>query len=103
MKKFVAALLLLACVFTFVGCGADKAIGTISGAENEYITIDGVTYERDNASDLSNKDRDDYLGQVSNTKISMKVYSVDGDAEGKYIYAMWDWEGAFYIRQEQTQ
>lgn len=47
MKKAFALLLLLCCLAGIAGCGKDSVIGTISGAENEYITIDEVTYVRD--------------------------------------------------------
>lgn len=67
-----------------------KEIGTISGAENEYITIDGVEYVFDIDSGYSYADKGKYLGKVSNSKITMKVYSVEGDTNGDYIYTRWD-------------
>ena len=100
MKKVMAIVLLLTCTLGLVSCGNGKSIGEISGAENEYTTIDDVTYVQDDSSNFRIKDRGKYLGQVSNSKITMKVYSVDGNADGKYIYALWDWAGAFYARQE---
>lgn len=76
MKKVIAIVLLLACTLGLVSCGSGKFIGEISGAENEYITIDDVTYVLDDSNNFSSKDRGEYLGQVSNSKITMKVYSV---------------------------
>lgn len=31
----------------------------------------------------------------------MSVYSVKSDAEGDFIYVLWDWEGALYKKEEQ--
>ena len=89
----------MALLLGFVACSGNT-IGKISGAENEYITINDVQYILDTDHDFSNADKGKYLGKVSNSKITMKAYSVKGDAEGKYIYTVWDWEGAFYKREQ---
>lgn len=99
--KLIVLLLLLTYALGFAGCGTDHVIGAISGAENEYIIIEDVTYVRDEFCDFSSKDRGAYLGDVTNTEITMRIYSVSGDETGDYIYALWDWEGDFYVRQEQ--
>ena len=99
MKKLIAFTLVMALLLGLVGCSS-KAIGKISGAENEYITIDDVKYVLDTNNEFSQADKGNYLGKVSNSKITMKVYSVKGDTEGEYIYALWDWEGAFYKREQ---
>lgn len=98
MKKLISLLLLLACILGLAACGS--SIGTVSGAENEHITIDGVQYALDTDNAFSSADRGEYLRKVSNDNITMDVYSVKGDTDGAYIYALWDWEGAFYQRQE---
>ena len=100
MKKFIAAILVLGCLLNLTACGGNT-IGKISGAENEYITIDDVKYILDSNNGFSQADIGTYLGKVSNSNITMKVYSVKGDTNGNYIYALWDWEGAFYKKQEQ--
>ena len=99
MKKLLAFAVVVTLLLSLVGCSS-KAIGKISGAENEYITIDNVKYVLDTNNDFSQADKGKYLGKVSNSKITMKVYSVKGDADGEYIYALFDWKGAFY-KQEQ--
>ena len=99
MKKLIAFTLVMALLLGLVGCSS-KTIGKISGAENEYITIDDVKYVLDTNNEFSQADKGNYLGKVSNSKITMKVYSVKGDTEGEYIYALWDWEGAFYKREQ---
>lgn len=99
MKRLMAVALVMALLLSLVACSG-KTIGKISGAENEYITIDDVKYVLDADNDFSQADKGTYLGKVSNAKITMKVYSVKGDAEAEYIYAVWDWEGAFYKKEQ---
>lgn len=99
MKKIIITTLLGFCLFELVACSG-KTIGKISGAENDLITINNVVYELDNNTGFSNADKDKYLGKVTNSKITMKVYSVKGDTDQNYIYTLWDWEGTFYKRQE---
>ena len=77
----------------------NQAIGTIRGAENEWITINDIVYERDENSSFSRKDRGTYIGEAANSKGTMRLYEVDGDNDAQYIYAFWDWEGAIYKRQ----
>ncbi len=97
MKKWIAFTLVMALLLSLVACNG-KTIGKISGAENEYITIDDVKYVLNTNHDFSQADKGTYLGKVSNSKITMKVYSVTGDTEEEYIYALWEWQGAFYKR-----
>lgn len=99
MKKFILVTLVIACLLSLAACGG-KTIGKISGPENDCITIDDVKYNRETNHDFSNADKGKYLGKVSNSKITMRVYSVKGDTEGEYVYALWDWEGAFYKREQ---
>ena len=99
MKRVIAVVLVMALLLSLVACSG-KTIGKISGAENEYITIDDVKYVLDTNHDFSQADKGTYLGKVSNSKITMKVYLVKGDTNGDYIYTLWDWEGAFYKREQ---
>lgn len=104
VKKIVLLLCGVLLLISIISIGkaafGAKEIGTIYGAENEYITIDGVEYVRDIDSGFSYADKGKYLGKVSNSKITMKVYSVEGDTNGDYIYTRWDWEGYFYKKTE---
>lgn len=99
MKRIVVFLFLLICLAGVVHHSTNKVIGTVSGLENERITINDVVYERDLFTDFSRKDRGSYLGKVENNRITMRVYSVKGDNEGDYIYALWEWEGSFYRKE----
>jgi len=99
MKKLIFLLLAMVLLLSLVACSG-KTIGKISGPENDCITINDVKYNRETNHDFSNADKGKYLGKVSNSKITMRVYSVKEDAEGEYIYALWDGEGAFYKREQ---
>ena len=48
---------------------------------------------------FSGADRGKYLGRVTDGNITMRVLSVKGDENGKFLYALWDWEGEFCIRE----
>ena len=84
ITSFAFAIILLLCIAInsfFKG----PIIGTVSGAENEFIVIDGITYIIDDLAE--------------NGDITMRVYSVKEDDSGNYLYALWEWEGSFYVRQ----
>ncbi len=84
ITSFAFAIILLLCIAInsfFKG----PIIGTVSGAENEFIVIDGITYIIDDLAE--------------NGDITMRVYSVKEDDSGNYLYALWEWEGNFYVRQ----
>ena len=78
-------------------------IGTIKGSEYQWIEIDGVRYVEDHDGarehEFSGADRGAYLGSVTNGAITMRVFSVKGDDSGRFIYTLWDWDGAFYSRE----
>lgn len=90
------AAVLLAGVLLFHG----REIGTIRGAEMEEIVIDGVTYVQNNDTGLSYADKGRYLGRAVNNSATFRVYAAKGDTEGRYLYRLWEWEGAFYERKD---
>ena len=90
----IAAVLLCAALLF---CG--REIGTVRGPEMEQIVIDGVIYEQNNDTGLSHRDKGRYLGRAVNDNTTFRVYAVKGDTEGRYLYRLWSWEGAFYERQ----
>ena len=49
---------------------------------------------------FSSADRGEYLGAVTDGNVTMRVFSVKGDNSGRYIYTLWDWDGAFYARED---
>ena len=99
MKKFAIFFFILSLLFGLAACG-EKTIGKITGPENDCIIIDDVKYIRDTNHNYSNADKGKYLGKATNSKIFMRIYTVKGDTEGEYIYAFWDWEGAFYKKEQ---
>lgn len=95
-----AAVLLVLAVPLFKMIFQVPVIGTIRGAECQVIEIDGVQYRENADHGFSSADRGKYLGAVTNGTTTMRVFSVKGDASGRFIYALWDWEGAFYARED---
>ncbi len=77
-----------------------KIIGTVSGAEYEYITIDNKTYEIDFENNYSNADKGNFLGVIRNGDVTFRIYSVKGDKDDNYIYRLWDYDGVFYRLKE---
>lgn len=73
-----------------------KIIGSASGPEWESLTIDGKTYTIDNSNNFSTASRGRFLGIVVAGDTTFRIYSVKGDDEGRCLYRLWDWEGAFY-------
>ena len=75
--KSIIIITLFSCVVTLVGC-SNNVIGTVSGAENDYITIDNIKYIKDYSDEYQNyssNDKDKFLGNVvAGDKIKMKVY-----------------------------
>ena len=71
-----------------------RVIGTISGADLEYITIQDKTYMLDDDNDFSIADKGSFLGVVSNGRDKFRVYSVKGNDQ--YIYRLWSYDGEFY-------
>jgi len=103
MKKILSTVIAVAIILVLAACNNDKAVGTIHGAENDYILYNDVTYVVDTSNNFSNKDRGEYLGKVTNDKVTMKIYTVKGDENLDYLYALWDWEGNIYIREQPDQ
>ena len=76
-----------------------RKFGTVKGAEMEQIVIDGATYVQNNNTGFSSIDRGRFLGRATAGDITFRLYTVKGDAEGKYLFRLWEWEGAFYEKQ----
>lgn len=78
-------------------------IGTVCGAEHEFIEIDGAVYVHTTERPYTSNDRGNYLGSVKNEDITMRVYDVKGDESGQWLFASWEWEGYFYLRVDGVQ
>jgi hypothetical protein len=77
-----------------------KVIGTASGPEYEYITIENKTYVINFANNYSNANKGDFLGIVRGDDVTFRIYSVEGDEGGDYIYRLSGFDGAFYRLRE---
>lgn len=108
VKKIVlilcAALLLISIISIYKATFGAKEIGTISGPEHDYITIDGVTYvsEASSAIDIpyDRSDKGRHLGIIKSGDQVFHIYEVKGDTERNYLYWTWEWEGEMYIRED---
>ena len=77
-----------------------RVIGEIIGAEWDVLTIGETEYRQINGLDFTIADKGKYLGKAKFNESTVRLYSVKGDIEDKYIYAFWDWEGFFYVLNE---
>ena len=77
-----------------------RVIGEITGAEWNILTIGETEYRQINGLDFTIADKGKYLGKAKYNGSTVRLYSVKGDTEDKYIYAFWDWEGFFYVLNE---
>jgi len=77
-----------------------RVIGEITGAEWNILTIEETEYRQINGLDFTIADKGKYLGKAKYIESAVRLYSVKGDTEDKYIYAFWDWEGFFYVLNE---
>ena len=77
-----------------------RVIGEITGAEWDVLTIGETEYRQINGLDFTIADKGKYLGKAKYNGSAVRLYSVKGDTEEKYIYAFWDWEGFFYVLNE---
>ena len=77
-----------------------RVIGEITGAEWDVLTIGETEYRQINGLDFTIADKGKYLGKAKFNESTVRLYSVKGGIEDKYIYAFWDWEGFFYVLNE---
>ncbi len=103
-KKVIAAILpvisILILIFILHWASSNKVIGTIRGAEFQQIVIGDTTYKINGHTGFSIEDQGQFLGWVTAGNIKFRIYSVKGDREGKYLYRLWDWEGAIYEKEQ---
>ena len=98
-KKLPLGLCLAAALLIGVLLFHGREIGTIRGPEMNEIIIDGVTYVQNPFLDFSYADKGRFLGRAVNDNTTFRIYAVKGDTEGRYLYRLWSWEGAFYERK----
>ena len=98
MKKKIIIPLFLACIcvlaFLFVICKKDESIGTISGAEYEYLTLGNKQYVICSDSPFHSSDKDKKIGKIKSGNMTFHVYSVK--ETDQYLYCRWEQEGSIY-------
>ena len=97
---FTVGLAILVLISAFYVSREGRVIGEITGAEWDVLTIGETEYRQINGLDFTIADKGKYLGKAKYNESTVRLYSVKGDTEDKYIYAFWDWEGFFYVRNE---
>ena len=82
-----------------------KKIGTVYGTEHEYIKIDDVVYQANENTGLQLSDKDKLIGKVVFEEIPdadpMYVWTIKGEENSDYIYALWGSTGNFYQKVKQ--
>lgn len=91
----IAALLLISFLVYRQTLGA-PVIGAIAGPEWEYLTVNGIDYERDNNAPVNGTDREHFMGIATSGDIRVRIYSIAGS--DNYLYCMWEWEGYIFKR-----
>lgn len=100
MKKktvLISVLAILLIVSAVVVSRESRFIGEITGPEWNHLTIAGTECRQINGLDYTIADKGRYLGKAKYNELTVRLYSIKGDEEGKYIYAFWDWEGFFFV------
>ncbi|SDJ17501.1 hypothetical protein [Proteiniclasticum ruminis] len=97
---FIVGLAILVLISAFYVSREGRVIGEITGAEWDVLTIGETEYRQINGLDFTIADKGKYLGKAKFNESTVRLYSVKGDIEDKYIYAFWDWEGFFYVLNE---
>lgn len=101
MKKKIVlacgiALLLFASFLAYGQTLGAPVVGAVAGPEWEYLTVNGIDYERDHNAPVNGTDRGRFMGIATNGDTRLRVYSITGNAN--YLYCMWDWEGYIFKR-----
>lgn len=102
MKKKILCGLAAVLVIILAGFAAlhffrGPVIGNLSGAENEWMYVNGQKYEQFDSDELTIGDRGSFMGRVEAAHGEYyRVYSVIGDINHTYLYACSMGRGAFY-------
>ena len=91
----IVVLLIIAAVIYRQTVGA-PVIGTVSGAEWEYLTVEGTDYEIDYSAPVNGADKGSFIGIATNGTSRFRIYSIKESDE--YLYCLWEWEGRIYKR-----
>lgn len=95
MRKIKRMISLGLCLAIATGCRGTR-LGVIKGPEFDYIILGEDVYERVDDSDVSNNDKGEFLGYVTDGgRIKFEVYDVLNDQD-EYRYCLWDYEGFIY-------
>ena len=95
-KTVIPLFLALLCAFAFslAGCKNKEPVGSVSGAEDEVLTVGGEEYELCPDALFHASDRGEKIGEIKSGDRTFHVYSVKGT--DRYLYCRWEHEGRMY-------
>lgn len=103
MKKkmlLCCGIVIILCSMTvlYVHTFGAPVVGTIHGAEWEYLSVGEELYEKTYDSPVHRADKGSFIGIVTNGDTKFRIYSIKGTDE--YLYCQWEWEGQIYKRTQ---
>ena len=101
-KLFLGILAVILCVALLFFLWANRPAGTVSGPENDFITIGETVYIKDPADhyqDFSIADKGRRLGSIESRYVKLRVFAVKNDPNRDYLYVSSGYEGDFYVKE----
>lgn len=92
------ALLLLITFWAYRQSFGAPVIGTVTGPEWERLTVNEVSYERNDQAPVNGSDRGRFMGIAMNGETRFRIYSIKGTDD--YLLCMWEWEGYIFKRAQ---
>lgn len=74
MKTLVSFVLVTILCIGVVACKKDEPIGTIRGAEYEYMTIGDKQYEICTDAPVTGSDKDKLIGKIKNDDLTFHIF-----------------------------
>ncbi len=93
---WLTGILAAAALLFILRLNTSAVIGTVSGAQWEYLTIGDHHYETAENAPVDRSGKSRFLGIATNGEDRFYLYSVKENDE--YLYCRWEWEGWMYRR-----
>ena len=91
-----ASLLLIAAAIIYKQTSGAPVIGTIRGAEWEYLTVEGTEYVFAPAAPVNGTNKGAFLGIATSGDLRFRIYAIEKTDD--YLYCQWEWESRIYKR-----
>ena len=102
-KRILIAIIILAVALSSIIAWSHRTIGTVSGPENDFITIDDVVYVKDASDKYQNfsiASKGHRLGTIPSRYVKLRIFSVKNDPDREYLYVSSGFEGDYYVRED---